>query len=353
MANIASERLRSLRIEGRPARSATEAVRWLCASQAQDYAGAKWALGLRTRGAGDAAVEREIDAGTILRTHLLRPTWHFVLAEDIRWLLALTGPRVQAQNAGRYRELGLDGPTLSRATETLAGALEGKALTRTELREALAAGGVDADGQRLGYILMFAELEALVCSGPRRGKQHTYALLDERAPLARRLGREEALAELADRYFPSRGPATVHDFAKWSGLTVTDARAAVASIEPTLERREIDGVTYWSSGAAARHRSVAPVAHLLSIYDEYISSYRDRSAICAPAYGKRLVGMGAALGYVVVLDGQIVGTWRRTFTPREVELEVTPFRRFSAAEQEAVSAAAQRFAGFVGLELKA
>jgi hypothetical protein len=347
--DLARERLRSQGIEGRPLARAADVVRRLVASQAQDPAGARWALGLRTAGLDEDDVQRELDEGAILRTHVLRPTWHFVAPEDVRWLLALTGPRVEAVNARRYRELALDAATLRRATGALARALEGgRALTRGELRHALARAGIGADGQRMTYLLMHAELEAVVCSGPRRGKQLTYALLDERAPRGRPRARADALAELAARYFASRGPATVHDLARWSGLLVADVRAATEAVAAGLRRDVVEGVTYWSGADARPARGRRPGAHLLSLYDEYLSSYRDRSAICDPVHARRLVGMGAALAYVVVLDGRIAGTFRRTIERRAVRVRVTPFRRLLASEREAIGSAAERFARFVG-----
>jgi len=217
LVSIARERLRNQRIGGRPLKRAVDVVRWLVASQAQDFAGAKWALGLRMSGATDAAVESDFDDGAILRTHIMRPTWHFVTQGDIRWMLALTAPRVNAVNAHRYRELELDTATFRKTNAALAKALEGgRQLTRDELRELLARARITVAGQRMAHIMMRAELDAVVCSGARRGKQFTYALLDERAPRARSLSHDDALVELSRRYFPSRGPATVQDFAKWS-----------------------------------------------------------------------------------------------------------------------------------------
>ena len=175
-----------------------------------------------------AASSAAFDAGRILRTHLLRPTWHFVLPEDIRWLLTATAPRVKARDARRYAQLGLDASTQRRSAKALAAALRGgNQLTRAEAAAVLTAAGIGVDGQRLPYLLMHAELDALICSGPRRGKQHTYVLLEERAPDARDLPRDEALAELARRYFRSHGPATAKDFAGWATLTLAEARAAI------------------------------------------------------------------------------------------------------------------------------
>jgi hypothetical protein len=351
--NVPSERLRNQRVEGRRLERAEDVVRWLVASQAQDFAGAKWALGLRSNGLDAAAIEEEFDRGAILRTHVMRPTWHFVAPEDVRWLQALTSSRVETANGPRHRELGLDAATLRKATASIARSLEGgRELTRGELRQVLARSRIAAEGQRMAYILMHAELDSVVCSGARRGKQLTYALLDERAPGARSRSRQDALVVLAGRYFVSRGPATAHDFAKWSGLTVGDARAGVEAVASKLRRDVIDGATYWSGHERPPPHRGRPVAHLLSIYDEYLSSYRDRTAICDPADAKRLVGKGNALAYVVILDGKISGTWRRSIGKGAVRVHVAPFRRLSEPEREAIAKAASRFAQFLGAGLQ-
>jgi hypothetical protein len=347
--NIARERLRNLGITSKPWKRPIDVVRALVASQAQDFAGAKWSLGLRSKSALDSDVERAFATGDILRTHVMRPTWHFVAREDLRWLLELTAPRVQAANAPSYRRLGLDGATRSKATRVLTRALEGgRELTRDELRTELGRAKIDAEGQRMAYLLMHAELDAAICSGARRGKQFTYAHFDERASGARTIAREEALSELAGRYFATRGPATAHDFAKWSGSTVAEAREGLEAVSPGLRNSKLEGVDYWDAPSRTRVSSATPSAHLLSIYDEYISSYRDRSAICEPAFAKRLVGMGAALAYVIVVDGWIVGTWQRTFAKANARVQLSPFRKLSGAEELACREAAERFTHFQG-----
>ena len=347
--SIAAERLLSQRLLGAPLRDAASVVRWLVASQAQDFAGAKWALGLRMGGADDAAIEREFDSGSILRTHVLRPTWHFVTPEDIRWLLELSGPRVNEVNARRYRELGLDSATLRRSSGVLARALEGgRHSTRDELRLALTRAGIGVAGQRMAHILMHAELDGAVCSGPRRGKQFTYALLDERAPRGHARSREEALAELASRYFASRGPATVQDFSWWSGLPAADARAGLEAVRMKLRGESIGGRTCWAAARKARSRRPSPRAFLLSIYDEYLSAYRDRRDICDPDQRRRIWGSGSVFLHVLVVDGRIAGTWKRTFDRDAVRVVVSAFRRLDRAERRGVEEAAARFAWFVG-----
>ncbi len=354
--DIAHARLANQALTRTEFTTAAEVVGWLVAVQAQEYAGAKAALGLRARGLDDAAVERAFNAGDILRTHVLRPTWHFVTPADIRWLLKLTGPRVHQANGGMYRRLELDEATLRRCAEVISGALQGgRALSRDQLRDALAGagiatvGGPDRAGQRLAYIVMWAELEGLIASGPRLGKQFSYTLLDERAPAGGPFDRDAALAELAGRYIRSHGPATAADLANWSGLTLTDSRRGIAAARPTLLREEVDGQTVWFADAPRPPRSPSPTAYLLSIYDEYTIGYRDRSAISDAAAGEILAGMGNALQNVIVLDGRVVGTWRRTLGKEKLGVELNPFRALSEEERVAVAAAGERLAEFFGL----
>jgi hypothetical protein len=325
-------------------------VGWLGAVQSQDFTGAKWALGARLRSSSDARVERAFDEGTILRTHLLRPTWHFVLPADIRWLLDLTAPRIKTAMRYRHRQLELDARTFRRASAALKRALESAgAATRDELRQALRAAGIRSLGvERMTHIMMWAELDGLVCSGPRKGKQFTYALLDARAPRARPRARDEALAELAARYFASHGPATVQDFAKWAGLTVADARAGLEDVKSGLRGEVVERREYWFPPSRTA-RIESPHAHLLSIYDEYISGYKDRGAIVAPEDARRLVGMGNALTSVIAIDGRIVGTWKRRVSAREVSVEPRFFASPAASTRRAVKRAADRYGEFLGL----
>ncbi|MGH7696763.1 MAG: winged helix DNA-binding domain-containing protein [Gemmatimonadaceae bacterium] len=329
-------------------------MEWLGAVQAQDYAGAKWALGQRIPGGTDGDIERAFNKGEILRTHLLRPTWHFVSPADIRWLLMLTSQRVHAANASMYRKLGIDAALVRRSTNALTKALEGgNQLTREALRDALERAGIPTKGElRMGYIMMHAELEGLVCSGPRRGKQFTYALLDERVPRAPALERAEALAELSRRYFWSRGPATVHDFAKWSGLTIAECRKGLDAVQRELEYEVMDGKEYWFKPATAPGGELSSVtAHLLSIYDEYVSGYKDRSAIVTSKNAARLVAIGNALTGIVVVNGQIVGTWKRTFDVAAVRVRLDLFTRLNRVANSAVDAAVAKYGEFLAMQV--
>ena len=349
--NIAHQRLINQHIALTPFERPSDVVAWLGAVQAQDYAGAKWALGLRMRGATDDAIEQAFTDGAILRTHLMRPTWHFVTPADIRWILALTAPRVHAANATYYRRLELDQTVFARSDAALVSALEGgKQLTRDELRVVLQNAGIATDVElRMVYLMMRAELDGIVCSGPRRGKQFTYMLLDERAPQARTLTRDEALAELARRYFMSRGPATAEDFAKWSGLTLTDARNGLEAVKAQLGQETHGGRTYWFPTSTPSAEEPSPTATLLSIYDEYVSGYKDHGAIVDALDAASLVSLGNALSYIIVVDGQIAGTWKRTFRKGAAVIETHLFTPLTEAENQAVAAAAHRYGAFLDM----
>jgi hypothetical protein len=237
-------RMHNQRLWGTPMKAAEDVVRRLCAMQAQEFVPAKWSIAQRCGGVTDAAMDEAFAAGTILRTHVVRPTWHFVLPEDIRWLLDLTGPRVNALNASYYRRFGLDDEAFARCNLLLSKALDGgDHLTRKQIAAWLDRNGVRASGPHLAYILMRAELDAVICSGAPSGKQQTYAFLDDRVPAAKRLPRAAALAELTRRYVVSRGPVTLKDYVRWSSLTAADARAGLEMVRSELDHAEIGGRT--------------------------------------------------------------------------------------------------------------
>lgn len=347
---IAAARLHAQRLVGKTFASPVDAVRWMAAVQSQDYAGAKWALGQRCRGSTDAELDRLFDEGAILRTHVMRPTWHFVLPEDIRWLLKLTGPRIHRGLAARYRELEIDDRVAAGADKAFAAALSGgRHLTRTELGEVLRAARISPEGQRLPHLLARAELDALIVSGPRRGKQFTYALFEERVPKARARDRAEAGAELARRYFRSHGPAQVQDFVWWSGLTMAETRNGIAMAGAALQHKVIERKDYWFDPKAGPAADAAGVAHLLPNFDEYTVGYRDRAALVHAdrPFETSLFSFGSVLSNVVTVGGRVRGAWRRTVARDSVRVEIRALDRFEPAESAAVEKACRRFGRFL------
>ncbi len=347
--DIVQQRLHNQHLLGALFARPEEVVRWFGAMQAQEYPGVIWGIAQRMDGPTQASIDQAYAEGKILRTHAMRPTWHFVTPADIRWLLKLTSPRVHAVNASYYRKLELNAALLARSATVLSNALQGgKHLTRTELAVALGQAGIirPADDRlRLAYLVMYAELEGLICSGAMRGKQHTYALLDERVPVTRTLERDEALAELTRRYFTSHGPATIKDCAWWSGLSASDVRAGLERNTSQLESAVIGVQTYWFRPYAQTLPGAPPIAYLLPAYDEYTIAYKEHTAILDPDFRESVV---VAFGIVVVIDGQIVGGWKRVNEKDRVLLTIDPFRDLTETEQQALAQAVHRYQTFLG-----
>jgi hypothetical protein len=348
--DIARQRLINQGLVRPTLKTAAEVVARLGAVQAQDYAASKWGIAQRTSGLTEAQIEREIDGGAIIRTHVLRQTWHFVAAADIGWMLALTAPRVHAANAYWYRWLEVDDAVARRSRGVIEKALrEGKHLTRVELGAALTKAKIQvANPTRLACIVMRAELEGLICSGARRGKQFTYALLEERVTRPAPLERDAALFELARRYFTTRGPATVDDFAWWSGLTKADAKRGVEAAAAHLEHETIEGRSYWFPAVKRPGRISSPIVHLLPNFDEYFIGLKDRSALAARLKASGVKPTTTLLaGYFLAVNGQMVGGWRRTFVGRTVVVEPKPLIRLSEAERHGVEVASRKLGRFL------
>ncbi|MGE0863262.1 MAG: winged helix DNA-binding domain-containing protein [Vicinamibacterales bacterium] len=331
--------------------SPADVVAWLGAVQAQDFPAAKWALSMRVRGGlQDLDVENAFNSGAILRTHVLRPTWHFVAPADLRWLLKLSGPRVHAANAYYYRQAGLDAKVIDRSCAMLQRALaRGRFLTRTELAVHLKRARVAADGLKLASIMMHAELEGVICSGPRHGKQFTYALVEGRVPLKGPvLDRERSLAELATRYFRSHGPATLRDFVWWSGLTVKDARAGVSAAGTALVESTIDGRMHWGPPDEIVPAVRGSIAFLLPNYDEYLIAYKDREPVLETGRSANLVARtNGGFAHHLVIDGRLAGGWRRTLKGHAVTIEVAPYKPLTPAQKGAVATAADHYGEFL------
>lgn len=350
MHDITHLRLASQQISPNHSQSAAEVVRALGAVQAQDYASALWAIGARLPGGTQTDVTNAIAEHRIVRTWAMRGTIHFIAAEDVRWMLPLLAPRVLSGAASRDRQLGLDEATYIRSRKLLEKALQdGKQMQRDELYAVLERGRISTEGQRGYHILWRLGLEGIVCFGLHEGKQPTFALLDAWAPPSRQLERDAALAELALRYFNSRGPATAQDFATWAKLPLTDARAGLESAAPELQRFTQAGETYWMSKTQAEPTD-AQAAFLLPAFDEYLLGYKDRSAVLAAEHAGKVVPGGNGMFLpMMVLNGNIVGTWKRTLKKKSVHIDYAPFAKLKRADQAAFDVAAQRYGAFLEL----
>jgi hypothetical protein len=326
--------------------------------QSQDYAGAKWAIAQRLVNVFDSDLDELFNSGKILRTHVMRPTWHFVAPEDIRWLLQITAHRVNAASAYYFRSVELDARVFRRTNATISKALRGGVhLTRGELAARLLRAGIAVTGLRLVYIIMRAELDGVICSGPLRGRQFTYALLEERVPPAKTRTREEALCELTTRYFAGHGPALIEDFAWWSGLTLTEAREGVQLARTRITQHTFDGRAYWMDTQSAsdlrpeHKRNPGALVRLLPNYDEYLIAYKERSTSSHPLLKGRLkAGDSPVTAHLVVRDGYVIGGWRRALKKNEVTISVNLLLPISAAERKALLVECNRYAAFLGKE---
>jgi Winged helix DNA-binding domain len=348
---IAHRRLHNQRLSGPPAADPVDVVRHLGAVQAQEYAVAKWSVGQRTAGAQDRDVQALIDSGAIVRTHALRPTWHFVAAEDVGWIQALTGPRVLTTMGHYYRQAGLDDAELiARSTTAIVAALRGgNHLTRTELGTALAAGGVEATGTPLGFIVMRAEVDGLIGNGVMRGKQHTYALLEERVENPQTYTHEEALAELTRRYFTSHGPATIKDFVWWSSLTVAQIRKGLSLVGSALVSETVDGRQYWFAPGDPPPRDRSLSVHVLQTYDEYGVAYTESRPVLNLARLDLQLPNNNTLAHLYTVDSQAAGWWRRIVERDGIVADMSPVLKLTVAKRKAVEAAFRRYAAFANV----
>lgn len=332
--------------------SPQEIVEWMGAMQAQDFAMAKWAIGLRLRDWKDSDVEKAFNKGVILRTHLLRPTWHFVTPVNIRWMLALTAPRIRAANAYMYAKLELDKKIFRRSNKILEKNLrDGKQLTRAMLNTAFKQAKISANGLRLGYIMMHAELDALICSGAWMGKQFTYALLDERVPSVKSLSRDEALIKFTRLFFTSRGPATITDFAYWSWLTVKDAKEGFEMIRSEFTTEIIGGSEYiFKSFKIENNLTSAQTSFLMPDYDEYGMSYKKRDVLNPHSIGGRMPKENPVFNHMVIIDGVFGGTWQRAIKNKKLSVKTTCFSSLNKAQRSAVTNAVKKYKVFIGEE---
>lgn len=352
MLNIAHARLLNQRIASTNLQTAKDVVAHMGAIQAQDYPMAKWGVGLRLPHATDKMIEQALDSGEIVRTHVLRPTWHFVAAEDARWMIKLTAPQIQRSMNPWLKKLELDDVILNKSKTLIEKKLsEGIHQTRSELMDMLAKSGIKTNAGRASLIMFDAELEAIACNGVMRGKQHTYALMDEKVPKGAVFTREEAIIELANRYFTSHAPATLADFHWWSGLPMSDARKGVEVLGTDFISEKINQHIYFFK-AQNTDFIVQQRIDFLPAFDEFMVSYKNRSDVIPPQFRGIATTSNGVFKPTIVENGQVIGVWKRTKKKDLVVIETYFFEREKSLEVEVIANAAARFGGFSGLKVE-
>jgi Winged helix DNA-binding domain len=348
--NIAALRLHNQQITQTRLNQPEQVVAWLGGMQGQDYAGAKWSIGLRLPNTTDADVARAIDTAKIIRTWPMRGTLHFVAAADVRWILSLTSPKNIAGSLRRREALELDDKTLARCREVFIKTLQGgKQKSREEMYAALASAGISTEGQRGYHILLSAALHGLICFAATTDKEQTFALLDEWVAPAEEKSHDEALAELALSYFSSRAPVTIQDFIWWSGLSASEAREGFEAVKSNFVAEVIGDKTYWVPSNIVVPK--APVsAFALPGFDEYLLGYKDRSAVLAPTYAEQVCPGGNGVFFsTIVIDGRVVGTWKRTIKKSRIEVVAMPFDMLNKADKKHFVEAVNRYGEFLGM----
>jgi hypothetical protein len=349
--HIAHIRLHSQQLAGTNFKSVKDLVGFMGGMQAQDYAMSKWAVGVRLAGVKDADVEQAVAAGEIIRTHVLRPTWHLVSADDIRWMLELSAPQIRTAMQARHRQLELTDAVVLQSNALMERALSGgNHLTREELVAVLDKAGMRTDENRAAHFLLRAELDGVICSGASRGKKQTYALLAERVPKTESPSREEALAKLARKYFSGHCPATLRDFIWWSGLSVTTARHALELVKSDYLPENVDGCTYWLPSSYSLPCNDCKAAFFLPAYDEFLIGYTDRRASLPSDKLYDVVSTNGIFRPVIVINGQVAGLWKRTVKKETVIIETDLFQAPGKAAAKALIKAAAAYGRFLGMD---
>jgi len=346
--HLARQRLHCQQIAAPSLTKPEDVVNWLGAVQAQDYLGSLWAIGLRMKQSTEGSIEKAVAARTIVRTWPMRGTLHFVTPEDVRWMLTLLTPRVIARSAGLYRQAGLDKATFAKSRKLFIKALEGgQQLNRNDMYEVLEQGKISTAEQRGLHIIGHLAQEGLLCLATRKGKQQTFVLLDEWIPSSKILARDEALGELTLRYFISHGPATLNDYAWWSGLAIVDAKAGLDIVKGQLDHEVVEGSTYWMG----QNRPVgltSSATYLLPAYDEYTVAYKDRSAVLNPIHAE--LARNGIFNPVMIADGNVVGTWKRTINKENIVIEAKHFD--APASSRPYQRAVESYARFMGMPVE-
>jgi hypothetical protein len=322
------------------------------AIQAQDYAMAKYATGIRLKNATDQTIEEAINKAEIIRTHVLRPTWHFVVANDIRWMLQLTAKNLNRALSSNNKRLELDEKTFTKTNRIIEKLLlGGKHLTRKEIMAALEKKGIKTNDLRAGHIMFRAETDLVVCNGIKREKQFTYALFDERIPSTKKFTMEEALAELALRYFQSHGPATLHDFTWWSGLSVSDSKNGLELIKSKLVAVKNKGAVYWYVRDSPLQKTKGNKIIFLPAYDEFLISYKSREISLDPTFASKSYTTNGIFNPIIVHNAKVIGTWRPQYK-KEIVIRENFFIKPTEKQKQLCTKAAKEFGRFLENEIR-
>lgn len=316
--------------------SPQEIVQHLGAMQAQDYAMVKWAIGSRCD-SSEKVIEEAINSAEIIRTHILRPTWHLVAADDIYWMLDVSAPQVKRFTASAAKKYNLDEKKLDQINSKIEKLLTGNNhLTREEIMQELDIKKTSSEDFLSAAIMMNAELDGLVCNGRMKGKQITYALLDERVAKPKtKLTKEEGLTKLAKRYFESHGPATLLDFSWWSGFPPTICKSVINAIELQLNSVEIDNQTYWCGKDISDETNFRESVHFLPAFDEILISYKTREASILLEHQSSAFTNNGIFKPIILENGKVIGTWKRTIKKDHAKIE-TQFFNVTESHKKAI-----------------
>jgi hypothetical protein len=334
--------------------TAEEVVSRMGAMQAQDLSMSKWAIGIRLHDSTQDLINREIDSGNIVRMHLLRPTWHFVSFKDVYWILELSGPRIGIAAGYRDRQLELTKDIFRKATMIIENALrDNNHKTREELIAELVKADIRVDNNRASHIFLRAEIDGIICSGRQKSGRPTYALLEEWIPKdSKKVYREEALKELGWRYFSSRGPATLEDFSWWSGLSAKDTKLALELNRFNLLSEIIDNQIFWFTDSSTKGNPVENNIHLSPAYDEFLISYRDRRASLPKTETKWVVSNNGIFYPTILMNGQVIGTWKRNIKNDHVILSTSLFKGNGYDPDELFDKSLTRYSKFINKKVE-
>ncbi len=327
-------RLYNQLLSGNDMKEPHEIVSYMGAMQSQAFDMARWAVGARLEGSTDRMIEEAINEAKIIRTHVLRPTWHFVAAEDVHWMLELSMPRQLPIYTSYIKMTGTGPDIFPRIWPSVEKALrDHNHLTRQELTDRLVAEGFPVNMNAVQHALSFAELEGLICNGKISGKKQTFCLLQERVPKKQSLSKEESLEKLARKYFTSHGPATIHDFIWWSGLLASDAKAALELIKDDFISEEINGRTFWMKNDIKVPAKAEDSVLLLPQFDEMVVSYKDRTEMIGDEHYGKVMTKNGLFSPTIMLNGEIVGSWRKVMKKGKPETELSFFEKATKKTQ--------------------